>query len=125
MFWLRYRVSTLMAVVAMTAAVSGLCEMRRRGHSCRLRAEYHLAASRQLANDARSFLCTFGMTQSHIEQIEREQRARRRTLLNASDYHLRLHAKYERASERPWLLVCPDPEAPPDGNPALVSADDY
>ena len=51
--------------------------------------------------------------------------AERKALLEASEYHLRLHAKYERASERPWLPVRSDPPPPPGGYPGLVTAADY
>jgi len=90
-----------MAVVAIAAAASGLAEMRRRSQSYQLRAWYHLAASRQLANDASSFFCTFGLTKSQIEPIEIRRLAERWALLKASEYHRRLYAKYERACERP------------------------
>jgi hypothetical protein len=114
-----------MAAVAIGAAASGLYEMRRRGLSYRLLARYHLAASRQLANDASGFFCTFGLPKSQIEQIEIRLLAERRALLKASEYHRRLYAKYERASERPWLPVHSDPPASPEGNPVLVTSADY
>jgi hypothetical protein len=114
-----------MAVVAIGAAASGLYEIRRRGQSYRLLARYHLAASRQLANEASSFFCTFGLARSQVEQIEIRRLAERRALLKASEYHRRLYAKYERACEHPWLPVRSDPPAPPGGNPVLVTSADY
>ncbi len=93
----RCRLRTLMAVVTIGAAASGLYEMRRRGQSYRLLARYHLAASRQLANDASSFFCVFGLTKSQIERIDVLRMAERRALLKASEYHRQLYAKYQRA----------------------------
>jgi hypothetical protein len=114
-----------MAVVAVAAGLSGVYEMRRKGESYRQRAWYHLAASHQLVNDGRSSLCSYGLSQSQIEANRARERTERRALLAASAYHLRLHEKYTRASERPWLPVGLDPPPPPGGNPTLVTADDY
>jgi hypothetical protein len=50
-------------------------------------ARYHLAASRQLTNDATIFSCTFGLTKSQIEQIEVRRMAERPALLKASRSH--------------------------------------
>jgi hypothetical protein len=114
-----------MAVVAVAACLSGVYEIRRRGESYRLRAWYHLAASRQLTNESRSFLCSYGLPQSQIEANRARQVAERRALLAASAYHLRRHAKYACVSERPWLPVGVDPPPSPGGNPTLVTANDY
>jgi hypothetical protein len=121
----RWRIRTLMAVVAIAASSLGVYDLWRRGQSYRLQAWYHLAATRQLANDSRSFLCSYGLTERQIEANRARRAAERSVLLKASEYHLRLHAKYQRASERPWLPVGPDPPPPPGSHPSLVTADDY
>jgi hypothetical protein len=121
----RCRIRTLTAVVAVVAVAMACCEMRRRARTYHAQAWYHFAASLQLANDSRFSLCMFGLSQHQVESILARRSAERATLLTASEYHRRLHAKYERAAQRPWLPVAPDPPPPSGGNPALVSADDY
>ncbi len=121
----RWRIRTLMAVVAIVAILSTVEETRRRGQSYRLQAEYHLAASRQLANESNCFLCGFGLTEQRREAIEARRTAERSVVQEAVEYHTRLHRKYQLASETPWLTVDPDPPPPPRGNPTLATADDY
>jgi hypothetical protein len=125
MRWFCWRIRTLMAVVAVAASSLGVHDLWRRGQSYRLRAWYHLAASHQLVNDSRSSLCSYGLTERQIEANRARWIAERSVLLTASEYHLRLHAKYQRAAERPWLPVGPDPPPPPGSHPSLVTADDY
>jgi hypothetical protein len=121
----RCRIRTLMALVAVMAGAMACCEMQRRRRTYRAQAWYHLAASHQLAVDSRWSLCMFGFSEQLAKAIQASRLAERTALLTASEYHLRLHAKYERAAQRPWLPVAPDPSPPPGGNAALVSADDY
>ena len=126
MRWFRWRIRTLMAVVAVAASSLGVYDLWRRGQSYRLQAWYHLAASRQLANnDVRGALCSYGLTERQIEANRARWIAERSVLLTASEYHLRLHAKYQRAAERPWLPVGPDPPPPPGSHPSLVTSADY
>jgi hypothetical protein len=121
----RWRIRTLMAVVAIAAFSSGVHDLWRRGQSHRRQAWYHLAASRQLTNDSTSFLCSYGLNERQIESNRARRVAERSVLLKAAEYHLRLHAKYQRASERPFLPVEPDPPPPPGSYPTLVTAADY
>ena len=121
----RCRIRTLLALVAVIAGAMAYCEMQHRQRTYRAQASYHLAASHLLAIDSRWSPCTFGSPAQLVESIQASRLAKRAALLTASEYHLRLHAKYERAAQRPWLPVAPDPSPPPGGNPALVTADDY
>jgi hypothetical protein len=121
----RWRIRTLMVLVAVVAGATAFCEMRRRERAYRDRAWYHLAASHQLARDSRWHLCTFGLPERQAEAIRSRESAERTALSTAAEYHRRLRAKYERAAQRPWLPVEPDPPPPPGGNPAIVTADDY
>ena len=121
----RCRIRTLMVLVAVMAGAMAYCEMQRRRRTYHSQAWYHLAASHQLAIDSRWSPCTFGSPEQRVEAIQANRLAEQTALLTASEYHLRLHAKYERAARRPWLPVAPDPSPPPGGNPALVTADDY
>ena len=121
----RGRIRTLIVLVAVMAVSMAYSEMKRRRRTYRAQAWYHLAASHQLAIESRWSPCTFGSPEQLVEAIQASRLAERTALLTASEYHLRLHAKYERAAERPWLAVAPDPSPPRGGNPALVTADDY
>jgi hypothetical protein len=114
-----------MALVAVVAAAMGFCQMQLRGRAYRVRAWYHMTASHQLANEATWFFCTFGLPERQVEAIHSSRAAERSALLTASGYHRRLHEKYERAAQRPWLPVAPDPPPPPRGNPRIVTAADY
>jgi hypothetical protein len=125
MRWFRWRIRTLMAAVAIAASSLGVYDLWRRGQSYRLQAWYHLAASRQLVNDSSSSLCSYGLTERQIAANRARRNAERSVLVKASEYHLRLHAKYQRASELPWLPVGPDPPPPPGSHPTLVTAADY
>jgi hypothetical protein len=117
---------TVMAVIAGAAVSLGVYEtMRRRVQAFRLKAWYHHAASHQLAMEGREFFCGFGLTKERLEAIAAERRARQRIAMTASEYHEGLHKKYQRAAERPWLPVDPDPPPPPEANPRIVTADDY
>ncbi len=116
---LRWRVRTLMAGVALTAAALGLAaEIHRRGEALRRLAAYHFQASRVLIDEAgEPLLCGTGLTAADFERIfcdrgEKECRAYR-----AAMYHYDLFEKYRLASERPWLSVASDPPAPPGSNP--------
>jgi hypothetical protein len=122
----RWQLRTVMVFVALLAVSMGIDrELRRRGQSYRERALYHLGASQQLGNEGRSFLCTFGMSERQIEAIEARRAPEQRLALSASEYHKRLHKKYQLACERPWLPVGSDPPPPPGSYPVLVTADDY
>jgi hypothetical protein len=121
----RGRIRTLMALVAVMAGGMAYCEMQHRQRTYRAQAWYHLAASHQLAIDCRWSPCTFGSPEQLVEAIQASRLAERAPLLTASEYHVRLHAKYERAPQHPWLPVAPDPLPPPGGNPALVTTADY
>jgi hypothetical protein len=103
-------------------------EMRLRSQAYRRRADYHIAAREQLLRDNKDMLCGYARSQLSAAQLARrqgERDAETRIVEKAAEYHLRLHAKYLRAGERPWLPVDPDPLPPPRANPALASADDY
>jgi hypothetical protein len=121
----RYRIRTLMALVAAVAGALAYSEMQRRGRTYRAQAWYHLAASHQLASESRWDLCMFGLPERQVEAIQAGRAAERTALLTASEYHRQLHAKYERAAQHPWLPVAPDPQPPPGGNPTLITANDY
>jgi hypothetical protein len=114
-----------MVVVAIAAVSLGFWDLLRRVRSYRLQAWYHLAASRQLANDCQSFICFFGTPSKQVEALRARLKAERGVLRAASEYHLRLHAKYAQAAARPWLPVCPDASPPPASNPILASSEDY
>jgi len=122
---LRWRIRTMMALVAVAAAASGFAAMHQRSRSFRDRAEYHLAACHQLEMEDRFFLCGFGISAERLEEIRRERVVEQQVVSAAADYHRRLSAKYQLAFRRPWLSIEDDPPAPPKGNPALVTADDY
>jgi hypothetical protein len=121
----RIRINNLMALVAVMAGAMTCCEMQRRRRAYRAQAWYHLAASHQIAIDSRWSPCTFGSPKQRAEAIQASRLAERTALLTACEYHLRLHAKYERAAQRPWLPVALDSLPPPGGNPALLTANDY
>ena len=121
----RCRIRNLMLLVAVMAGAMAYCEMQRRRRTYHAQAWYHLAASHQIAIDSRWSPCTFGSPKQRAEAIQARRLAERTALLTACEYHVRLHAKYERAAQRPWMPVAPDPSPPPGGNPALVTADDY
>ena len=121
----RYRLRTLMALVAVVAGALAYGETQRRGRTYRAQAWYHVAASHQLADESRWAFCTFGFPERQVEAIRASRSAERTALLMASEYHRQLRAKYERAARRPWLPVAPDPLPPPGGNPAIITADDY
>jgi hypothetical protein len=119
------RLRSLLVLVALAAGTLACIEMRRRQRTYRDRAWYHLAASDQLVRDSRWHFCLFSLTERQAEAIRSRVSAERTALLTASEYHRRLHRKYERAAERPWLPIAPDPPPPPGANRALASADDY
>ena len=121
----RCRLRTLLVLVALAAGTLACIEMRRRQRTYRDRAWYHFAASDQLARDSRRHLCMFCFTEPQAQAIRSRVSAERTALVVASEYHRRLHKKYLRAAQRPWLPVAPDPPPPPGANPALASADDY
>jgi hypothetical protein len=114
-----------MAVVGIAALLSANETMRRRGQIYRVKADYHFAASHQLANEGNLFICGYGMTEEKLAAIHAQRRAEKLAVQDAVEYHARLHRKYLRASETPWLPVEPDPPPPHRSNPILVSADDY
>jgi hypothetical protein len=120
----RWQLRTLMGFIAIAALTLTCLEMLRRAEYYRDQASYHLAASRQLADEDRVFLCGYGMMNRQVEKKVVPQSAERRIAIEASEYHARMSAKYQLASERPWLTVSGDP--PPTGSfPRLLSADDY
>jgi len=123
--WFRWRIRTLMVIVAVVAVSAAFEEIRRRGQGYRLRAQYHLAASQQLDRDGRRFVCGYGLTDERLEVIEVRRNAEWRVIQDAVGYHSRLHATYQLAAERPWLPVDSDPPPPPGANPVLASAEDY
>jgi hypothetical protein len=128
MRWFRWRLGTLMSIVALAAMAAAAHEMRLRSQAYRRRADYHIAAREQLLRDNKDMLCGYARSQLSAAQLARrqgERDAETRIVEKAAEYHLRLHAKYLRAGERPWLPVDPDPLPPPRANPALASADDY
>jgi hypothetical protein len=125
MRWFRWRIRTLIVLVAVVAVVAAFEEMRRRGERYRLCAEYHLAASQQLDRDRRSFVCGNAMNEEHMARKQAARAAEWKLDQPAVDYHLRLHAKYQLAARRPWLRVDSDPPTPPGANPRLASADEY
>jgi hypothetical protein len=125
MHFLRWQLRTLMGFIAIAALALTFQEMHRRAEYYRDQASYHLAASRQLADEDRGFLCGYGMTDRQVETKVAPQSAERRIAMEASKYHVRMFAKYQLAAERPWLSVkCADPP-PPGSYPKLLSADDY
>jgi hypothetical protein len=121
---LHWRIRTLMGFIAIAALALTCHEMLRRAEYDREQASYHLAASRQLADDSRPFFCGYGLTDKQIEANAARQSAKRRIAMEASEYHVRMSAQYQLAAERPWLSVKCDPP-PPGSYPKLVSADDY
>jgi hypothetical protein len=125
MFRFRCRLRTLMAVVAIIAASSGLYEMRRRGQSYRLRGP--VSPRREPATDQRRH--HFFLHVRPHEVADRTDRSpadgRAAGPLESLAVSPRLYAKYERAGHRPWLPVRSDPPAPPGGNPVLVTSVDY
>ena len=118
------RIKSLMGVVAIAALALTRHEMLRRAEYYRSQASYHLAASRQLADGDGGFLCGYGIKDRPIEANVVPQSAERRIAMEASEYHGRLAARCQHASERPWLSVNRDPP-PPGSYPRLLSADDY
>jgi hypothetical protein len=120
----RWQLRTLMGFVAIAALALTFHEMHRRAQDYRNQALYHLAAGRQLADEDRVFLCGYGMEDKRIETNTVPQSAERRIAMQASEFHIRMAAKYKLASERPWLSVSGDPP-PPGSYPRLLSADDY
>jgi hypothetical protein len=124
MHFLRWQLRTLMGIIAIAALALTFHEMHRRAQDYRSQALYHLAASRQLAGEDGGFLCGYGMTDRRVEKKVVPQSAERRIAMEASEYHGRMAARYQHASERPWLSVSGDPP-PPGSYPRLVSADDY
>jgi hypothetical protein len=114
-----------MVVVAVAAMAAAGEETRRRGQSYRLRAEYHLAARRQLDGERKTFWCGYGLSDKQIEAIQFRRDAERRVIQEAVEYHDRLYSKYQLAARRPWLPVDLDPPPPWRANPILVTADDY
>jgi hypothetical protein len=124
MHFLRWRLRTLIGFIAIAALALTFHEMHRRAQDYRNQALYHLAASRQLADEDKGFLCGFGMTDRQVETKVVPQSAEQRIAMEASEYHARMSAKYQLASERPWLSVSGDPP-PPGSYPKLHSADDF
>jgi hypothetical protein len=117
-----------MSTVALATMAATAHEMRLRSQAYRRRADYHIAASQQLLRDNNDILCGYARSLLSAAQSARRQRERdaeTRIVEKAAEYHLRLHAKYLQAGERPWLPVDPDPLPPPRANLALASADDY
>jgi hypothetical protein len=128
MRWFRWRLGTLMSIVALAAMAAAAHEMRLRSQAYRRRADYHIAASQQTLRDNKDILCGYVrslLSAAQLAQRQRERDAETRIVEKAAQYHLRLHAKYLKAEERPWLPVDPDPPPPLRANPALASADDY
>ncbi len=121
----RWRIRSMMALVAVAAAASGFAALHARSRSLRERALYHLAASHQLEMENRFFVCGFGISADRLEEIARGRAAEQKVVSTAAEYHRVLSAKYQSASRHPWLSMEDDPPAPPKGNPALVTADDY
>ncbi len=128
MRWFRWRLGTLMSIVALAAVAAAAHEMRLRSQAYRRLADYHIAASQQLLRDNKDILCGYArsfLSEAQLARRQRERDAETRIVERAAEYHLRLHAKYLRAGQRPWLPVEADPFPPPRANPALASADDY
>jgi hypothetical protein len=121
----RLRIRTLMFFVGIAAALCGAVEIGHRRPALRERAAYHLAASQQLEQGCRSFFCGFGSSPERLAEISRQRAAEHKRFLTAADYHRGLERKYRLAAERPWMPIDADPPAPPEGNPKLVSANDY
>jgi hypothetical protein len=121
----RLKIRSLMVLVGIAAALCGAVEMRRRSQTLRERAAYHFAAGHQLEMDCRSFICGFGMSPERLAEIARQRADKQKLLMAAAEYHRVLERKYRSAAARPWLPIESDPPAPPEGNPKLVSADDY
>ena len=102
-----------------------ICRVARAQSFVAQSAEYHLAASHQLEMENRFFVCGFGISAERLEEIARRRAAEQNVVSTAAEYHRMLSVKYQSASRRPWLSMEDDPPAPPKGNPALVTADDY
>jgi hypothetical protein len=124
MHFLHWRIRKLMGFIAIAALALTFHEMLGRARDYRNQALYHLAASRQLADQNRAFLCGYGLTDRQIEANAARQSGERSIARAASEYHARMSAKYQLAAERPWLSVKCDPP-PPGSYPRLLSADDY
>lgn len=121
----RLRIRSLMVLVGIAAAFCGAGEMRLRSQRLRERAAYHFAASHQLEMECTSFVCGFGMSAERLAEITRQRTDKHKLLMAAAEYHRGLERKYLSAAARPWLPIESDPPAPPEGNPKLVTADDY
>jgi hypothetical protein len=123
----RWRTRSFMIFVAIVAVSMGVgVELRRRSQVFHRMAEYHSAASHQLADEGRYHFCGYGRSSEQIETYNaRAKTADEKLALAASEYHESLRGKYESASRWPCLPIDPDPPPPPRSYPRLVTADDY
>jgi hypothetical protein len=114
-----------MAAVGIVAISCFVVEMQRRSEFLREKAAYHFAASHQLEEECRLFICGYGIPNERVAEAARKRAEEQKPLRVASEYHHALELKYRAAAARPWLPIAADPPAPPKGNPPLLSADDY
>src|SRR5262249_2835889 len=121
----RPRVWMLMASVAVAAIPCWAIHLHRRSCALSSIADYHLAAAHQLEFDSRSSLCGYGIPRERLERMARERALRQDVMTTAAEFHRRLERKYRSAAARPWLPVDRDPAVPPEGNPKILTADDY
>jgi hypothetical protein len=77
MHFLRWRIRTLISFIAIAALALTCHDIFRRAEYYRSQASYHLAASRQLADDNGGFLCGYGMTDRQVKTKVAPQSAER------------------------------------------------
>jgi hypothetical protein len=116
---LRWRVRSLMAGVALSAAMLGLVVgVHRRRESLLRLAAYHSQAEGVLFDEAcLPYICGAGLTQANFDRIYLALKPRKYPVYRAAMYHHELSVKYRYAAETPWLLVADDPPAPPRAYP--------
>ena len=101
----RFRLRTLLILVALSAVPLALIQVRRRREHYRVQAELHGSLEQFFRAGIAGMGATIGgRTSSQLRSIREPRRVA---------YHAALRAKYERAAARPWLPVPPDPP-PPD-----------
>ena len=107
----RFRLRTLLVAVAVAALVLGAGMMRLRQLFLRRTAAYHEQVERLQAAKVRAIedLARAATTPEGAAQVRADAVFEARI----GGYHARLKQKYRRLSDRPWLLVPPDPP-PPD-----------
>jgi len=111
---MRWRVRTLMAVIASVTCLLGLSEgAQRRGETFRKRACYREQAASPLFSVEVGEVCTSGDDDPNAFErniADRGEGAWR--AYKASEYHTLLAEKYAAASKRPWIPVGADPRSP-------------